>query len=488
MNKSIGNSFLILIGLLGSMWIISSALTNVTGGISGSLKFLGVGGAIVTFLKPRFGLILITFEVAYLDYFKKLGSYYGLASQQTTIEILAVAALSIGALWAAMIVQIFVGRRGIKVHELIFVAFVVVWALFNFFTTSSFVAGVQKVVNGAGILGVSLAMSIYFKDREEVMKFVRLVFWVLLPWPILGLWQRFVGYTDFEVWYSYTNLSTTNQPLDLWEIRKGFRMPIGFGSWKPGYAVVGAMYLFALWHCIVFKKNRLLYFIGFLICFVGIVLAASRTAILMPPIILLIYWAIRTKVGGLAVLATGFIAIVGTILGSEILLERIPDINKAIGITGFENTLNVNTFSDRLRSLSVLKDPSNWSLTGNVQAKEGMLSHSIATDILLQYGFVGVGSLAIVVGCAIYVTSRLLYGPSSKEQNQQIRFAVAYLFFLVVTALIGGSSFHTQPGNLLSAAFIGLIVGNLGVTKTSKESPEREEQEEGQALRLDVAY
>lgn len=461
MNKVFLNALLAIVGLIVAMWVIFSSLINTTGGISGTLKFLGIGAALITFFKPKLGLFIICLEVAYLDYFKKLGAYYGVASQQTTIEILAVAALSIGALWAAILVQIFVGRRGIRKHELVFVGFVIVWAAFNYFTTTSFTGGVQKVVNGAGILGVSLAMSVCFNSKEEIIKFVRIVFWILLPWPILGLWQYFVGYTDFELWYSHTTLSTTNFPLDVWEVNKGFRMPIGFGSFKPGYAVVGAMYLFALWHAVVYKHKRWLYTLGFLICFVGILLAASRTATIMPIIILAVYYGIRTKLGGSLVLVGGIASILSLIFASDYLLEHIPDINEAIAIEGMEQTLNINTASDRFKSLSMLKDPDNWSLTGTRSAAEGMLTHSMAADILLQYGILGVVALTFISLAAIWVTAKILYHPSSLEQNRQIRFAIAYLFFLVVTMLLGGSSFHTQPGNLLSASFIGFIVANL---------------------------
>ena len=467
-----------------SLWVIVSALTNVTGGISGIMKFIGVGIALLTFAKPKIGLFLICIQVGYLDYLKKLGAYYGLASQQTTIEILAVAALSIGALWATMIVHVFVGRRGIKNHEIVFIGFIIIWAIFNYFTTTSFVGAVQKVINGAGILGVSLAMSIYFEKKEEIIEFVRVVFWILLPWPILGLWQRFVGYTDFEIWYSYTNLSTTNQPVDLWETRKGFRMPIGFGSWKPGYAVVGAMYLFALWHVIEYRKNRAIYFLGFLICFVGILVASSRTALLMPPIILLTYFAIKTKIGGISTLVAGVTVILGMILASDYLLESIPKINSFIAIDGWENTLNVNTFSDRLKSLSVLKEPENWSFFGTESAQDGLLTHSIAADILLQYGVLGLIILSLIAAIAVYVTSKMLYGKYEPEQAKQIRFAISYLFFLVVTGLIGGSSFHTQPGNLVSAAFIGLIVGNLSHKKTRELNAKQKVSESAQELNL----
>lgn len=477
MNKIFLNALLAIVGLIVAMWVIFSSLTNTTGGISGALKFLGIGAALITFFKPKLGLLIICLEVAYLDYFKKLGAYYGVASQQTTIEILAVAALSIGALWAAMLVQIFVGRRGIRKHELVFVGFVIVWAAFNYFTTTSFTGAVQKVVNGAGILGVSLAMSVCFNSKEEIIKFVRIVFWILLPWPILGLWQYFVGYADFEVWYSHTMLSTTNFPLDVWEVNKGFRMPIGFGSFKPGYAVVGAMYLFALWHAVVYKHKRWLYTLGFLICFVGIFLAASRTATIMPIIILIVYYGIRTKLGGTLILLGGIISILGLTFASDYLLERIPDINDAIAIEGMEQTLNINTASDRFKSLSMLKDPENWSLTGTRSATEGMLTHSMAADILLQYGILGVIVLTLISLAAIWVTAKILYQPTSLEQNRQIRFAVAYLFFLFVTMLLGGSSFHTQPGNLLSAAFIGFIAGNLKFRGASHLVSEIEEEE-----------
>lgn len=454
--------------LIGVLFLVPTILLNNTGGISGAIKIIGIGAAVLAFAKPKLGIYIVAIEVAYLDYFKKLGTYYGAASQSTVIEILAMSMLAIGALWVSILLRVAANRRGFKRHEVLFILMTVIWGAYSFFSGTGLAGGIQTAVNGAGIFIIALVISsLYDNPLQKSLDYTRHVFWILIPWCLRGLYQYHVGYSDVELWYSETGFSTTNIPLEGWSRAKGYRLSIGFGSGKAAYGIVGALYGFALWHVIIFKKNRFLWSLGFLISFWASLAAISRTQLVLPILIFIVYFIMKKRFTMRAALIAAILGFISLVFASDYLVANLARYDEMINIPGMENTARIQTLSPRLKSLADMTSSEYWSITGiatseqvasAVDENDQYYSHSVLSKILIVYGGLGISILVIIIGATYIATEKALFSTKNYYKNIFIRYGGAKVGLVVALSLFGGSNFHTQPGNLFSTAMIAMVL------------------------------
>lgn len=443
-------------------WATQAILLNRTGGIAGVIKFIGITLAIVSFLRPKIGIIVVVIMTSFIDYFKKVGTYYGEATQRTVIEILAASMLVVGALLAGVLFKMIIERRGVRKVELAVIIVSSALMVLSFFREGSYLSGFQQAVNGGGFLLLGVAMAMIYVDTEDGLRILRSSFLIMLAWPIYGIYQYYVGFSDMEIWYSNTNFSTTNTPLDLLVDKEA----IGFGTYKGGYAIVGMMYLFALWHAIVFKKRRVFYILMFLLCAFAMSLGSSRSALAFPILVLGIYGLLSSRILTLGGAVLGGCAIVALILFSTEIRYGIDDVNHFVSsnLGGFGDKFNLNTYAERLISLEQMKDPNAWTLTGFVESSEELTnrdfgySHTLLTDILFQFGalaFIGFILLILAIG---WYAARLVFSVEDKDTNKHVRYCMGVFIVSTLLVIMGTSSLHTNPSNVWRGLHVGVML------------------------------
>ncbi len=464
-----------------------TVILNDTGGISGIIKVLGVGGALVTLFRPKFGIYVITLETCYLDYIKKLGTYYGVASPQTVIEILSMTMLTIGFLWVSVFAQVVMTRKPLNKAQWGLLIGVVAYS--GLIVASGKITGigaVRDVVNGAGILGVVMAITVFYKEpAKQMLKYTKHLLWILLPWVVIGYFQYYGDYTQLDYWYAKSNLSIATKPLELYQQWYGFNAPIGFASTPLGFGFVGFMYAIAFWYATTLKKGRCLYVLIFLLSLVIIFHTDGRTSMLSPMIGLLIYWLTKRKVTFLVTVSTGVIGGICLIVFAQYIVDNVREINQTVQNAFFfvedKRRVSIGTLSARIQPFTALSKAENWSLLGIATKAEvskaaygdRFFSHNAVVSLFFTTGASGLLLLGATFLAMIKVFYKILFYPRHETLNKMVRFGLAFVLLTLGMRLFLGGNFATQPNNIVTAIPVGLLVcGCMRQVKSNKLSLE----------------
>ncbi len=463
---------IIIIGLIVAAFFVPTVLLNDTGGISGLIKVIGIGGALLTFIRPKIGIYLITMETCYADFFKKLATYYGIPSQLTVIEILSMSMLTIGALWTSIIVFVPLSKYKIqKPQVLLFVGILLYALLISVSGSGGGVKMIQDITNGAGILGIALAITIFYEEPEvQIIKYARHLIFILTPWPILGLWQYYVDYSLVDYWYARTTLSVTNTPLEYIAMRYGFNSPIGFGSSQLHFGFVGFFYALCFWHAITFKKLRALFIFLFLVSLVAIFHTDGRTSMLTPMVVLIIYYLFKSKKLFWSTILAGSTVLLLVIAYSQYIMDNLGDINAYVADMMFfiedKRRVTLLTLGARLEPLTQFCDLGNWSLIGIASFEEvskskwgdRFYSHNAITSLFFTTGISGMLLLAVVGLILLKALSRLIFMATDPLMNKMVRIGAACLLVTLFMRLFLGGNYATQPNNIISMLPVGILV------------------------------
>lgn len=447
------------IGVLSlALYFTSSIVSNENGGISAMVRLIGILLAAFAFVKPKSGLYIITVEAFTVDFIKKVAVYYGSASTETVIDVLVVTMLAIVATILGVTMQGVALRRFriAPVHWAIFLASVVLGVAIFFASRegAGFAKAGEDAFNASILIGLAVPMSIFMTDRAELIKLLKLQFWLAVLWAVWGIKQYYTGFLPMEWYYAETGISSVASAhmLMFQEPR-----PFGFGSGAPNYGVISAYAVFGLWQLSYEKKGRLLYMLGTAIVLWGLVTSLQRTVLVFPLIVWVFYHLFRTV---WRTIITYAVLVVSFILGvafSETLVLHLDDVNQLIGFRGewAEKVLVVSTFSDRLYSWELLTRSSTYSLFG---INENIGTHDIFTRILISYGVVGLGLVVGVLGTTAYYMHRTVLKIEDLEDRKFTNFLLAATVPNVFLGLAGGGNFTSNPTNLQIWTFFGAAV------------------------------
>ena len=273
-------------------------------------------------------------------------------------------------------------------------------------------------------------------------------------WAAWGTKQFFLGFNQLEWFYAETGLSkvASDHMLLFADPR-----PFGFGSGAPNYGVISPYFVYGVWHLLRFRSRRLLYLLGTLTLFVGLVTSLQRTALLFPLFVPIFYYCFLDKRRTIAVYSSAtFLFLVG-VISSDYLLEHLEDINHFINFGGdwSENFLTVNTYSARLYSWQLLKNPAIYSLFGT---NDDIANHDVFSRVILSYGLVG---LLVFSAAGVAITWFLHRTLLRIEDFEDLKFATLLLAATmpyIFLGLVGGGNFTSNPTNLQIWTFFGAAV------------------------------
>lgn len=447
------------------MILMVQIVQNQTGGISALVRFIGIGLAIWALVNPKAGLYIVTIEAFSLDFVKKLAVYYGSASTMTIMEVLIVGILAVVATITGFVLRSVAFRRSrmswIEWAVLIVSALVCVALVAVMKPAQGMSKALQDSFNAGFYIALAAPMSLLLRNRAEIIKLLSLQFWLSVIWATWGTYQYFYGFTDIEWYYARTGLSivASNFMLMFEDPR-----PFGFGSGAPHYGAIAPYLCYGIWHALRVRRRRLLFLLGSLIIFAGVVTSMQRTTFLIPFIILGFFFFFQTRVRAVILYLGMALAAVAGVLFSEWLLYHLEDINRAIAVEGRwgEQVVLVSTFSDRLRGWMVLKDPASYSLFG---LDTDGLTHDIISRILLRFGIVALLLVFVSMILVAWQTHRIVFRIQDPADRDLATVMLAATVPVIVMSFAGGGNFTTVPINLQIWTFFGVIVAIIARTK-----------------------
>lgn len=460
------------LGILAPLVAVPWMLRSSSGAVGPLILIVGAGCAVLALINPRIGLYIAAFLVIYLDYFKKIAVYYGEVSMLTIIQVLSVSMVTIGAVYAGVILQAALKRIYLRPMDFLLFAGMAAFSLIAFVIsyagTRSVAQAGQFAANLSIYAGLIAVMPKLLSDDEHLLHFFKFVILCFVPWTVMGLKQYFLGFGPMDWFYAETYLS----PVTSWQFfvdlqMYGFPRTIGFGSGSVNYGAIGFMLPLALWIWLHTPTRKFLWGFAAIALFVGMLVSLQRFATILPLVgIAFFFFTQSWKRLAIAYGSTITLLLV-CIVFSEFLADRLMDINDAIASDGkwAGAFLRVGTFGSRLNGWELLRDPDTYSLfgrfgegeLGNFQGRAGDRYHDSINVLLEAFGVFGLlvaVSLAAFTGYKLHSTIFSIQDPARRSLANMLIAAIVPIFF---GGMLGGSNFHTNPFNFIMWMHIGGI-------------------------------
>jgi hypothetical protein len=454
------------VGCVASMiagWFIVSYNNPLTATliIAASMLFL------VAIINPKAGFYLLIFGTAYIDFVKRLGILTGDLAFGDVVVALAVPPILCACVCVGVVLQHLSQPRSLERWQLVVLLVVgllmISVLLKDVSSGAGLIAGLQDFANSAGYFPLILIAGILFPKPEDVKQLIKFCVIIYIPVAPYAIWQQIYGLNDFEIKYMQTGYTITLNTLD--EIK-----PRPFSTLNSDHALsvmTAILALLALFMHLEGSKRAVWQIpVGFL--FLGGCWASLSRAGWVLFALGVIGWICfrraRTTVvfyGLLTVFLVSLLMNADPLLDSiDALQQKLPGGSDALT----QQTFGIETFSDRLYSFrNMVTNPDfhtwfgNRGLQGLSDVTHDELVHDQLTQVLVQFGFVGLtGFLFLLIG-ALWLTHRRILGQRDLETRST---AIALLTALAAT-LYSGMLFGSHLGVFPINVFFAFLVGSL---------------------------
>ena len=158
--------------LLSAVILMSSIVTSETGGISATVRAIGIALAVGCLIRPKMGMYVVTIEAFSLDFIKKVAVYYGSADTMTIAEVLVVGMLAVIGTIGGVSIQSMVFRRyqlrGIHWAIIIVSIIVSVAVIIAGFKLNGFTKATEDGFNTGVYIALAPPLCLLFTDRERL--------------------------------------------------------------------------------------------------------------------------------------------------------------------------------------------------------------------------------------------------------------------------------------------------------------------------------
>jgi O-antigen ligase len=166
-------------------------------------------------------------------------------------------------------------------------------------------------------------------------------------------------------------------------------------------------------------------------------------------------------------LVTAILALL--IVNADSLLDSLDSLQKKLpgGSAFTEQALRISTFSDRLYSFrNMVTNPIFHTWFGNPElhgpngtiVAHDELVHDQLTQILVKFGFVGLGGFVCLVVAALWLTHRRVLGLRGLEIRQTAIAVLTVLAAILYSGLLFGSHLGVFPINVFFAILVGFLL------------------------------
>ena len=477
MNKNLFTIIIIATGLLLGVILTPAIILSDTGGISALIKYLGILFGLITLAKPATAPWLLTVLFFTQDYFKKIATFYGIASEQVLYEVMGVSyGVCVTAALGSIITLSRRRQSPIPALGMYFIgAAVTLIVLAIGMKTEPFVAaGYNAAAFGLPSVMATL-MYIYFStDLKKVENLIKFQFFFSVVWALVALKQVYAGYSEIDYYYMRSGLSPTATMQFFTDLASGGDpRPFGMGSGSPSLNSIACFGFYGIWRAfshsnldgkrlLIFK--RLIYCVGGLLICVAMFEGRLKTSMACLVLCWIFYTAYLNKWLTITFYISGVIAFVLLVLNSTYILDNLASWDTVVA-SKLGRDYSIQTYSDRLRSFETLKDAKYYSLLGT---NTEYYIHDFFSLVLIKSGVVGLFAfVATAFTGAYYIHSWTWRLP----KNLQPFYAAQLTMLIPFTALIGlggRGDLHVTPNNIRIWTLVGCIIVTIVRVKQAR--------------------
>lgn len=471
MNRSLVTIVVGVLGLLTAFVVIVQVTSGQGNSLATTAKFLAVASFIFGVLKPKGGLVWIIVLCGYSDMLKRLMVF---DSAFTFIDIGFVLGMAPACL--AGITLGCLGQGGIRAN--LQKSDLVVFALCTLYFLGVIFRALQ---GGAGMLGAgkaallegafvyaAFAAKVLLRDREEMIRYLRIAIWLFVPVAIYGIYQGIAGLTAFEREYLETGYSI--EARQLFDVRARAFSTLNAASTLTVICALFALFVLTQSYGAAGSVAKVLHPINLLLVtlyLTAMILTYTRAgwlAFLVGAVALICF---RYKFTILLFYGAGLVTFLVLFFSADYALQNLEAWQHALTGGEWSQALRITTWSDRLigwRNLS--QDLDLWRPFGfdseeivhqNEVAERNspFFYHDAFTRFVLHRGFIPL--IVVIVMATIALTKA--HGRVLALPLQERRFAVCLLACVASVASVGvtHSTILQFPVNF----FFWIVVGSL---------------------------
>lgn len=486
-------------GILMALYVIVQSLTGGFNSISTAYKYGLFASIIISFVNPRFGLILLILAAGYMDTFKRFLVIGGYVGYTDLIFIVGLPSLCSIALFAGCSAQFLFNpekRKG-DVQRFIFaLIFTVVVIAGSFFAKKGGLGGLKESAVAAGFAPLVFVIPFLYRDMESASKMLRLVMWCFVPVALYTFWQAHFGLSDFEIAYLQTGLSQEDRILTQEQDFRFFSTLNSSQNLSKIMAMFGAYCLLMLFDtkdkAKLFPKVILNVVLG-LIFFWAAYKSGARTGLLMGLFLIFAAYALRSRFLTISGYAISVVTLIVVIFTSDIIVKnklhtKLQD--TLYEITPLDRSTNrvfvFGTLTIRFHSLSGIASGEHLFPFGQVAAGQPDYSknarlHEALSGFLVTFGYVPFLLVMAVVIPVLVKVHRALWKLDPFPLHQKLAiFGLANYFSVLFGALSASKNLATYPVTYFLYLYLGCTFAAFSIAASTRQKREAESKvEEG---------
>jgi hypothetical protein len=467
MNNRLFGIIIIATGLLLGVILTPTIILSGTGGISASIKYLGILFGLITLIRPGVSPWILTVLFFSQDYFKKIATFYGIASEQVLYEVMGV---SYGVCIAAAVGSLItLSRRHHSPFPAAMMYFIgatvtlIVLAI-GLQSETLIVAGYNAAAFGLPSVMATLIYIYFSSDLKRVENLIKLQFLFSVVWALVALKQVYIGYSEVDYFYMRSGLSPTATMQFFTDIASGNKpRPFGMGSGSPSLNSIACFGFYGIWRAFSYSNlegskfsilKRIIYCVGGLLICLAMFEGRLKTSIACLVLCWVFYSAYLNKWLTIAFYTSGVLFFVLLVSNSTYVLDNLASWDSVVASKLGDN-YSIQTFSDRLKSFETLKDAKYYSLLGT---DTEYYIHDFISLVLVKSGVVGLLALLTSAFTGTYYIHSWTW---KLPKNLRPFYAALLTMLIPFTALIGlggRGDLHVTPNNLRIWTLIGCII------------------------------
>jgi O-antigen ligase len=452
--------------------------------LTATLIIAACASLLVAILNPKAGFYLLILGTGYVDLVKRLGLLAGNLTFGDVVVTLAVPPILCVCICIGVGLQFLVQPRRLERWQ--YIIFVVIALLMicvllkEVSGGTGLLAGLQNFANSGSYFPLILISGILFPKPDDLKRLIRFCLIVYIPVALYAIWQQIVGLSDFELNYLHTGYTTTVGLLDDLKPR-----PFSTLNSVHALAIMSAILALLAFFAHLKGSRRTAWQIpaGFL--FLAACFSSEGRAGWVLFALGVIGWICfrrpRTTLAFYGLITAFLIMLMANadpLLDSlESLQDKVPE-DSALSA----QTFRVATFSDRLYSFrNMVNNPRFHTWFGNRELQKSAdeyvahdeIVHDQLTQILVQFGFVGLGAFIFLIVAALWVTHRSVLAQRDLERRATATALLAVLAAIIYSGMLFGSHLGVFPINVFFAILLGaLLVCCVQPRDTDASEPE----------------
>jgi hypothetical protein len=455
--------FVIFGGVLAGILLVYTVLNSRGNDLSEFAKYLALIGFVAGFVNPRTMLFPFILATGYLDLLKRLLILYDRPTYEDLFYVLGIsplllAGITLGTLVGAWFGKIKVDRRHVGLLGLA-ALFVCLTAAFAFRDHGPREA-VKAIADNAAYSVLLFVIPVLFPTWQEFWRLIRFTLIAYIPVGIYTYYQHLYGLSAFEIEYLKSGL--TIMVKELADIR-----PRPFSTLNSAHSLAFVSAIMAVLSFIplvagrgdpVSGRHRWLFASLGVFYITVCILTMARSGNLVWLVAFAAIVTFTSKRRTVAVYGAALTLYLSLIIFSEWFIMKLPvwDAYLMKGTPLITQATRIQTFTDRLRSYSELKNPENYTLFG---VSHDVFAHDAITEALVNFGAVPLVMILVTgIFCLYRIHQWVFRLPPGGYRRLACLFLGSGLGIVAGAVLFGGVAGVFPVNAFMWIAFGGLVM------------------------------